>query len=311
MPMKIHRNITRFSLRRPVLTLGAFDGLHAGHRQVIETLCKTAQQLDGESVVLTFWPHPRLVVRPNEKTELLNTLDEKITLFQTFNIDHLIIFPFTKQFSNLSFNEFITKILVNQLCIQHLVVGYDSHFGRNREGGIRALKNLSKKLDFDITRVDKLTNKNENVSSTAIRQALASGDILATTRLLGYEYLLSGMVVKGKQIGRTIGFPTANIKLQNDYKLIPANGVYAVSVYVDGVLHYGMLNIGTRPTVDNEPNRSIEVHLIAFRGELYGKIISVFFRTKIRNEKKFDSLEKLKAQIAMDKQNVNTIFREN
>jgi riboflavin kinase/FMN adenylyltransferase len=289
-----------------VVTIGTFDGVHLGHRKVIRRLQELAHKVKGETVIFTFYPHPRLVLsKDNNELRLINTLEEKKVLLESAGIDHLVIYPFTQEFSKLSYIEFVEKILVKQLGMKYLVVGYDHRFGHNREGKYEDLKVFAEKLNFKIERQDVLNMDAINVSSTKIRNAISEGDIQTANKYLGYRFFIKGDVVNGKKIGHKIGFPTANIDPQESYKLVPKDGVYAVKVDVDEKRYLGMLNIGVRPTVNNQlDNRSIEVHILDFKEDIYYKNITIHFYERIRNEQFFNSIDELKEQLARDKEAV-------
>jgi riboflavin kinase / FMN adenylyltransferase len=301
--VKIYTDISNFEARRPVITIGTFDGVHLGHQKVIARLKEIAQSHGGESVIFTFYPHPRLVTAPGEKNlRLLTTLEEKKELFARFGIDHLIVFPFTKAFSQLSYAQFVEEVLVKQLHTHCLVVGYDHRFGKNREGGFEYLQNCAKKFGFEIEKLDVLLIDNDHVSSTLIRKALDDGDVSLANQFLGYRYTLHGTVIEGQRVGRKLGFPTANIEASDPHKLIPGYGVYAVEVLLSGKKYGGMLNIGSRPTFNkNADNRSIEVHIFDFSGDIYNKEITLIFAGKIREEQKFSGVEALREQLRKDK----------
>jgi len=293
-----------------VVTIGTFDGVHLGHREVIAELKRIAHETDGESVVFTFFPHPRMVVTPNEDTiRLLTTQEEKCILLEELLLDHLVIYPFTREFASLSYTEFVKNILVDQMHICKLVTGYDHKFGHDRQGDFLALKILGDFHGFEVEQLDPLLVENVAVSSTKIRQALETGDIQKASHYLGYPYLLKGKVVEGRRLGREIGFPTANILPDDQHKLIPTDGVYAVLVNVGGVQYKGMLNVGSRPTVNtNVDHRSIEVHILDFSADIYQCDISVSFVERIRNEVKFGNLDQLKEQLVLDKTRTLSIF---
>ncbi|MDO8952741.1 MAG: bifunctional riboflavin kinase/FAD synthetase [Draconibacterium sp.] len=301
--MKLYTNLEQFKARKPVVTIGTFDGVHLGHQKVILRLQEFAKQHDGESVIFTFHTHPRLITSPNENNlRLLTTLNEKIKLFEKYGIDHLIIYTFDKSFSELSYSEFVEKLLVEKIGTHCLVVGYDHKFGKNREGGFDYLKKCAEKFKFEIERLDALLVEEDSVSSTKIRNALQNGEIEKANHYLGYQFTLHGTVVEGKQLGRKLGFPTANIEASDKNKIIPGYGVYAVKVEINGADCNGMLNIGTRPTFNNNAdNRSIEVNIFDFEGDIYGKEITLKFVGKIRDEKKFESIEMLVSQLEKDK----------
>lgn len=301
--MKIHTDINRFDAIKPVVTIGTFDGVHVGHQKVIARLKEYAREHGGESVIFTFYPHPRLVTRPGESDlRLLSTLEEKKKLFAQSGIDHLIIFPFTKSFSELTYSEFVKQILVDKMQTHCLVVGYDHRFGKNREGSFEYLKNCASQYGFIIEKLEALLIDEANVSSTRIRKALQEGETEKANRYLGYSYTLHGTVVEGERVGRKLGFPTANIEASDPHKLIPGYGVYAVEVMLKGRKYQGMLNIGSRPTFNkNADNRSIEVHIFNFEGDIYNKEITLLFIGKIREEQKFSGIEALTEQLKKDK----------
>lgn len=308
--MKIHRDLNSFQANNPVLTIGTFDGVHLGHRKIITRLQEIARGMNGESVIFTFDPHPRKVVAPNETSlRILTTLDEKIELFQQSGIDHLIIYPFTPEFAQLSYEQFVEEILVGQIHTKYLVVGYDHKFGKNRQGDFEFLKNCAARLDFQIEKLDVLLMNESNVSSTKIREALQKGDIEIANAFLGYPFTLHGTVVEGQQLGRKIQFPTANVEASDPDKIIPGFGVYAVRVQVQSQWYQGMLNIGNRPTVNNNADhRSIEVHIFDFDADIYNLPIELQFLKKLREEQKFPSIEVLKEQLNQDKSNTLSYF---
>ena len=301
--MKLYSGLKEFNVVNPVVTIGTFDGVHLGHQKVILRLNEIAKKHNGESVIFTFYPHPRLVTSPNETNlRLLTTLDEKIKLFEKFGIKHLVTYPFNKAFANLTYAEFVEQILVDKMKTNCLVVGYDHKFGKNREGGFEYLKKCAMQFNFEIERLDALLVETENVSSTKIRELLEKGDIKLANHYLGYDFTLQGKVITGKQLGRKLGFPTANIEAEDKYKIIPGYGVYAVKVVFNNVEYKGMLNIGTRPTFNkNADNRSIEVNIFDFSDNIYGQEIKLVFIDKIRDEQKFDGVEMLAKQLIKDK----------
>lgn len=299
--MKIYEGLGDFfPVKNAVVTSGTFDGVHLGHQKILNRIREIASAVSGETVMITFWPHPRLVLYPHEhKLRLLSTFEEKAELLHQFGIDHLITIPFTREFSQMSSEEFIRKVLVDKLQTKKLVIGYDHRFGKNREGSFEYLKANSLELGFELEEISRQDVDEIGVSSTKIRQALESGDVKTAASYLGRPYELNGLVIKGQQIGRSIGFPTANIHIPNDYKLIPKDGVYAVVVQVEE-MHFGsMLNIGNRPTVDGT-KKTVEAHLFDFQGDLYNKQLTVHFREFLRDERKFENLEALKNQLMQD-----------
>ncbi|MBC6366132.1 bifunctional riboflavin kinase/FAD synthetase [Algoriphagus sp. AK58] len=307
--MKIYEGLEGFHpVPNAVVTSGTFDGVHLGHQKIIHRIREIARAIEGETVLITFWPHPRLVLYPTEHhLRLLSTFEEKANLLRQFGIDHLVTIPFTQEFSQMSSEEFIKKILVEKIQTKKLVIGYDHRFGKNREGSFEYLQDHSQELGFDLEEISRQDVDDIGVSSTKIRKALESGDIKTATNYLGRPYELNGLVVKGQQIGRSIGFPTANIHIPNDYKLIPHDGVYAVEAKVDGLLYKAMLNIGNRPTVDGS-RKTVEAHLFDFQGDLYNKLITIYFREFIREEKKFESLEALKNQLIQDQKTAKSLL---
>lgn len=296
-----------------MVTIGTFDGLHLGHQKVLARLIDFAASHGGESVVFTFYPHPRLVTAPHETNlRLLTTLEEKKELFARSGIDHLIVFPFTKEFSQLTYSEFVEQILVKKMRTHCLVVGYDHRFGKNREGGFEYLQNCADKFGFEIEKLEVLLVDEAHVSSTRIREALEKGDVALANKFLGYRFTLHGFVVEGQRVGRKLGFPTANIEASDPHKLIPGYGVYAVEVMISGKNYGGMLNIGSRPTFNkNADNRSIEVHIFDFSGDLYNKEITLIFVGKIRDEQKFSGVEALTEQLKEDKITALKILSDN
>jgi riboflavin kinase / FMN adenylyltransferase len=309
--VKIHRDLTDFYARNPVLTVGTFDGVHLGHRKIIARLHDLAKAINGESVIFTFDPHPRKIVASAETNlRLLTTLDEKIELFEQSGIDHLIIYPFTSEFAQLSYEQFVEQILVDQIHTKSLVVGYDHKFGKGRQGDFEFLKSCADRLGFQIEKLDVLLMNESNVSSTKIREAIQIGDFDTANAYLGYSFALHGTVVEGQKLGRQIQFPTANIEASDPDKIIPSYGVYAVQAKVQNKTYLGMLNIGSRPTINNNADhRSIEVHLLDFDSDIYGEHLELIFFRKLREEQKFGSLDALKEQLAKDKADTISFFQ--
>jgi riboflavin kinase / FMN adenylyltransferase len=290
-------------LEHAVVTSGTFDGVHVGHQKILSRLLESARQSGGQSVVITYWPHPRLVLTPRHPHELrlLTTIEERIAGLAKFDLDYLLIIPFTKEFASLSPETYVQKILLHTLHTKKLVIGYDHHFGCNREGNFDFLQANAHRFGFTIEEIPRQDIDEVGVSSTKIRQALETGEVEQANRFLGRPYSLTGTVVEGDKLGRTIGYPTANLQVEEPFKLIPANGVYAVRVQEEGKSYGGMLNIGFRPTLGGT-SLSIEAHLFHFSGDLYGKLLEVAFVARLRDEQKFNGLEELKAQLARDKQ---------
>jgi riboflavin kinase/FMN adenylyltransferase len=301
--MVIHEGYENLNLISPVATLGIFDGVHRGHMALLDCLVSRARETRGESVVITFSPHPRLVLEQNNiNLSFLTTMEEKKVLLKNANIDHLIIIEFTIEFSKIPACDFVKDILVEKIGTKHLIIGYDHHFGRKGEGDFNTIKQCSEELDFIVEQVQGYQTEEGAISSSLIREALLRGRVDEANKWLGYNYSVTGTVIEGRKIGRTIGFPTANIKPDSQYKLIPGNGVYAIEVQLNDNLYSGMLSIGSNPTVNTDNRfRSIEVHILNFDKDIYGEKISVIFRKKLRDEKKFDNLEQLSAQMGRDK----------
>lgn len=301
--VKVYYHINDFrGCEKAVVTTGTFDGVHLGHRRIISRLRDVAAGTGGSTVLLTFDPHPRMVLFPERKQLLLNALDEKIKRLGETGIDHLIIHPFTREFSMLSSQEFIHDILVGKLGTHKLVIGYDHHFGRNREGSFEHLSQFAPQYGFEVEEIPALEVEHVNVSSTRIREALSRCDVSEAANYLGYNYSVAGTVVKGDQIGRTIGYPTANIQVNEPYKLVPADGIYAVTVHYRGQTLGGMLSIGVRPTIAEGLARTIEVNIFNFDKEIYGEHLEVHFIRHLRPELKFENLEALKLQLAKDRE---------
>ena len=300
--MKIYHGIDDFvRLNYAVVTSGTFDGVHVGHQKILSRLRETAEKNGGETVVITFWPHPRLVLHPEDTSlKLLNTFEEKAALLKAQGIHHLVRIPFTKEFSQLSSEEFITQIIVNTIGTKKLVIGHDHHFGKNREGSFEQLLADGPKYGFEVEEIPRQDIDHVGVSSTKIRQALEEGDIDTATHFLGNFYSLTGRVVMGDKLGRLLGYPTANIEVDTAYKLIPADGIYAVTVDHANKRYKGMLYIGNRPTV-NGVKRNIEVNIFDFAQDIYGESLTVHFHKLIRGDIKFNDLEALKAQLHLDK----------
>jgi riboflavin kinase / FMN adenylyltransferase len=302
--MIIHEGYENLDLIAPVVTLGVFDGVHRGHKALLDTLVSRAVKANGESVVITFSPHPRLVLEQNNKQlSFLTTMDEKKVLLEKANLDHLVILEFSRQFSMIPACDFILDILVKKIGTKHLIIGYNHHFGRRGEGDLKTIRQCTGSLDFTVEQVQGLQTEEGVISSSLIRYALLNGKLDTANNLLGYSYSVTGTVIRGKQIGRAIGFPTANIEPDDQYKLIPGDGVYAVEVHLEGIVYPGMLNIGSNPTVNNDlGKRSIEVHILDFEKNIYGKSLSLIFRKRLRDEKKFENTEQLAEQMILDKQ---------
>ena len=299
--MNIFHSINEFhSDKKTIVTLGTFDGVHLGHTEILKKLTQNTNKGAFESTVLTFFPHPRIILQGKSDLKLLNTINEKIELLEKIGIDNLIIHPFDEKFAELSADAFVKSILVDQLHVQKIIIGYDHRFGKNRTANIDDLITFGTQYDFEVEQISAQEIDEISISSTKIRTALEEGDIQLANEYLGYQYFLSGTVVKGKQLGRTIGFPTANILLEEEYKLVPQNGVYIVRVVVDSKTIFGMMNIGFNPTVQGK-EKTIEVHLFDFDSDIYNCKIQVSIVQRIRSEKKFESVELLKQQLNKDK----------
>ena len=309
--MKIIRSIAAFnSLEKTIVTIGTFDGIHIGHKKILKDLISTANKEGKKSVLLTFFPHPRMVLQKDKAILLLNTLDEKSLLLESMGLDYLIIHPFSKEFSRLTALDFVRDILVNKLNTSKLIIGYDHHFGKNREGNIHQLREYSSLYDFNIEEIPAQDINDVSVSSTKIRTALKEGNLKTANTYLGYQYMLSGIVVSGKQLGGTIGFPTANIEVKEPYKLIPSTGVYVIRTQINSVLFSGIMNIGFNPTVLGK-HQTIEAHLFNFSEDLYGKKITITLIHFLREEQKFNSVEELVAQLNVDKENAISFLSNN
>ena len=299
--LKIFHSINDFSsTKKTILTLGTFDGVHIGHKKILKKITQNTENQKYESLVLTFFPHPRMVLQEHSDIKLLNTIDEKIDLLEKIGIENLVIHPFDEAFSRLTAEEFVSNILVDRFHIQKIIIGHDHRFGRNRTANIDDLIAYGKEYDFEVEQISVQEINDISVSSTKIRNALLEGDMALANDYLGYDYFLTGTVIQGKQLGRTINFPTANLKIAENYKLIPQNGVYIVKSIIDGQSVFGMMNIGFNPTVDGH-NKSIEIHYFDFNADLYNQKISVTILQRIRSEQKFESVDLLKEQLEKDK----------
>lgn len=285
-----------------IVTIGTFDGVHHGHQKIINRLTKIAKKDGLKAVVLTFFPHPRMVLQKDAGIKLINTIDEKANLLNDFGVDHLVIKEFTQEFSRLSALEYVRDVLVKKLHVKHIIIGYDHHFGRNRTANIDDLKEFGEIYDFQVTEITAQEVNEVAVSSTKIRKALIAGDIKTANQFLGYNYMLNGNVVKGKGLGKQISFPTANLNIEEDYKLIPKDGVYVVKANLENTEVFGMMNIGVNPTVDSSNTQSIEIHFFDFNKNIYDQNIKVEILERLRDEQKFDSIKELKDQLQKDKQ---------
>src|SRR5690606_14662008 len=286
---------------KSIVTIGTFDGVHIGHQKIIKKLTKTAKEKQLKSIVLTFFPHPRMVLQKNANIQLLNTIEERKELLYNFGVDDIYIQEFTKEFSELSAEDFVKTLLVDRLNAKHIIIGYDHQFGKNRSAGIEDLKIFGKQFGFEVDEISVQDVDDVAVSSTKIRNALNQGDITTANSYLGYSYFLTGTVIKGKGLGRQIEFPTANISIEETYKLIPKQGVYVVKAHIENKTVFGMMNIGTNPTV-NGKEQSIEVHLFDFNADIYGAKLKVELLHRLRDEHHFESMDDLKSQLYQDKQ---------
>lgn len=297
-------------IKNPVLTIGTFDGVHVGHQKIIQQLNEEAKKIGGESVLFTFYPHPRMVLYPESHgLKLIQTQVEKVDKLRRMGLQNLIVYPFTKEFSRISAIDFVRDFLVNQLSVKKLVIGYDHQFGKNREGSIHFLREVCDTYGFEVIEIDAQEVDDVNVSSTKIRNAILEGDMQKAQLFLGEPYELFGKVVQGESLGRQLGFPTANLDVESDIKLIPKNGVYAVNVLLeDDMIYEGMMNIGSRPTVHVQGATSMEINLFDFSGDLYGQKITVQLLSRFRDEVKFDTLDALKDQLKKDEQEIRAYF---
>lgn len=299
--MKLFHSINDFrTTKKTILTLGTFDGVHIGHKKILERITQNTENGKYESLVLTFFPHPRMVLQEKSEIKLLNTISEKTKLLEQTGIENLVIHPFNESFSRLTAEEFVHTILVDQFHIHKIIIGHDHRFGRNRTANIDDLIAFGKEYDFEVEQISAQEIQDVSVSSTKIRKALDEGNVALANDYLGYSYFLTGEVVKGKQLGRTIGFPTANINIEEEYKKIPKNGVYVVKTIINEKEVFGMMNIGFNPTVNGE-KKTIEVNLFDFDADVYGHKIEVSLLEYLREEQKFGSVELLKEQLNQDK----------
>ncbi|MBN2213186.1 MAG: bifunctional riboflavin kinase/FAD synthetase [Bacteroidales bacterium] len=308
--LKIYQDLNNFTAVRPVVTIGIFDGLHLGHVRILERLKEIALKNGGETIVVTFWPHPLVVLGKKPKDiKMLSTLNEKISLIRKQGIDNLVILPFTHDFANTPYDKFIRKYLVEGIRSEHIIVGYNHHFGRDRHGGFEQLKKNADKYGFSVEKQVLVIIEKKTVSSSVIRKFISKGDVIMAGKLLGYHYSIEGKVIEGKKLGKSLGYPTANIRVIGENKLIPLSGVYAVKVEIDEKCYNGMMNIGIRPTIAEQVhNLTIEVHILQFNRIIYGENIRLHFIERIRDEKKFKSVEELVEQLRCDEIKTNQIF---
>jgi riboflavin kinase/FMN adenylyltransferase len=309
--MRIYHHLDDFEpLNNAVVTIGTFDGVHTGHRKIIADLRTLADETGGETVLLTFFPHPRMILHPeDESIKMINTIDEKAGMLEELGIDHLIITPFSRDFSNQTAEEYIRDVLVGKIGTKKIVIGYDHRFGKNRLGGLDDLLRLAPVYGFDVVEIPEQDIYEVAISSTRIREALLNGAIELANTFLSYPFFITGKVIRGEQLGRQIGYPTANIVIEEKYKLIPLDGIFAVRVKVGGDTYKGMAYIGSRPTV-NGATRNIEVNIFGFNGDIYDQSIRMEFYNFVRDDQKFDSLDELKEQIRKDKLDVEALLGE-
>ena len=299
--MKVIENYKNFtSEKKSIVTIGTFDGVHVGHQEILEQLIATAKKENANSVLLTFFPHPRMVLQKDNSIKLINTIKERIEILQKTGLDYLIIHPFDSEFSRLTALDFVRNILVSHINTSKLIIGYDHRFGKNREGNFEQLQEFGHTYDFEVIEIPAQDINDISISSTKVRNALLDSNIKKANRYLGYNFSITGEVVTGKQLGNTIGYPTANIEIEEDYKLIPKKGAYLVKSTMDNSSYYGMMNIGNRPTVNGE-NDTIEVHFFDFNKDIYGAILKIEILDFLREEQKFDSIDELKEQLHRDK----------
>ncbi|MBT7817406.1 MAG: bifunctional riboflavin kinase/FAD synthetase [Polaribacter sp.] len=309
--MKIVQNTSNFSVKdETYVTIGTFDGVHFGHQKIIEKLVKEAKKANKKSVVLSFFPHPRMVLQKDASLKLLNTIEERATLLEKTDLDYLIIHPFSKDFSRMSALEFVRDILVKQLNISKLIIGYDHHFGKNREGNITQLSEYSHLYGFKVEEIPAQDIDSVSVSSTKVRRALAAGNLKTANHYLGYNFMLTGTVVNGKKLGGKIGYPTANIDVKETYKLIPKTGVYVVKSSIGRKTVFGMMNIGNRPTI-NGNHQTIEIHFFDFSKDLYHKNLTIELLYFLRDEQKFDTIEFLVHQLKKDEEIARNYIKNN
>jgi riboflavin kinase/FMN adenylyltransferase len=306
--VKVTHDYSQFSsTKKTIVTIGTFDGVHIGHQKIISQLLNASKNKNETSVLLTFFPHPRMVLQKDSNIKLINTIDEKINLLEKIGLEELIIHPFNREFSRLTALEFVRDILVHKLNISKLIIGYDHHFGKNREGNFEQLLEYGGMFDFEVEEIPAQNINDISVSSSKIRTALIDGDIERANKYLDYNFMLSGKVVAGNNLGSKINFPTANIHIEQDYKLIPKNGVYIVKSIILSVAYFGMLNIGNRPTIDGK-QQTIEVHFFNFDKNIYEENIQIELLKFIRDEEKFESIEALKNQLVEDEITIKNII---
>jgi riboflavin kinase/FMN adenylyltransferase len=308
--LNIYYQTDHFSIEKPVVTIGIFDGVHKGHKYIIRQLLEISEMMHGTPVIVTLWPHPRHILNNNSsETRLITTFEEKIKILSELGVENLIVKDFTPEFGRMTACEFMERVLVGEIGIQHLVLGYNHHFGADREGDIRKIKECAKKFGFTVEQLGQFDEGEKEISSSEIRNALIKGDVKSAEKMLGHYFFISGSVVGGSQLGRSIGFPTANVSPGHFLKILPRDGVYAVEVETADGRFCGMLNIGIRPTVnDNPDHKTIEVHIIDFEKDMYGQQIHIHLIERIRDEMRFRSIQQLKNQLMKDKEMVMAAY---
>tara|TARA_B100000929_G_scaffold23231_1_gene17392 strand:- start:3616 stop:4542 length:927 start_codon:yes stop_codon:yes gene_type:complete len=300
--MKIFNNIQSYSSEKEsILTIGTFDGVHIGHNKILTKLVEESKKNNLSSLIMTFFPHPRMVLQKSQEIKMINTMDEKIHLFEKTGVDNLIIQPFDENFSKIRAKEFVEEILVKKLKIKHIIIGYDHRFGKDREASVEDLKKFGLNYMFTVEEIAAQEIHSIAISSTKIRNAILKGEIKKCNEYLGRNFMLTGEVVHGDGLGKKINFPTANIEIIDTYKIIPKNGVYLVKTIINSEIYFGMMNIGVRPTIGGK-NKSLEIHFFNFKDNIYNKTISVEIICKIRDEEKFSSIDELKIQLKKDEQ---------
>lgn len=309
--MRVYRDLSANIVKHTVATIGIFDGVHLAHQQIIQRLNQLKSTYNSESLLVTLWPHPRYVLNKDaDKLRLLSTLEEKLHRLEQSGLENVLLIPFSKAFANTPFDVFISQVLVEKLAVKHLVVGFNHHFGKDRAGSFDNLSEYGRRGGFTTERLSKVEIEGEGVSSSTIREYVWKGDLEKVNKMLGYKFTVSGHVIHGNKMGRKLGFPTANIEAPEIYKILPAEGVYAVEADINDKTYEGMLNIGIRPTVDNRGVKVIEANFFNFTGNLYDKHLTLRFFKRIREERKFDSLEQLKNQISVDRIDIKEYFRQ-
>lgn len=306
--MKTYNSLNSYDKSPSVVTIGTFDGVHLGHQKIINRLVNAGKENNLRSIILTFFPHPRMVLQPESNIKLLHTIQERQDILAISDLDVLIIEPFTKEFANLTAEDYVKNVLVEQLNAKHIIIGYDHHFGKNRSANINDLKRFGKQFGFTVEEISVQDIEDVAISSTKIRNALFNGDVQTANRYLGHLFSIRGTIIKGRGLGKQLQFPTANIDIQESYKLIPKNGVYVVKCTLESKLFFGMMNIGTNPTV-NGTKQSVEVHLFDFKDDIYDKIIKIELIERLRDEQKFESLELLTTQLQLDENNAKNILQ--